>query len=259
MILEQIIEKRKQQLTMEIARTARVEIERAARFSNRPVLNFQEAIKADRLCVIAEVKKASPSKGLIKLDFDPVRIAVTYENAGANAVSVLTEEYYFQGAGSYLKQIREAINLPLLRKDFIIDPYQIYEARVLGADAILLIVSLLPEETLREFLSLAEFLSLSCLVEVHNEAELEIALSCNAKIIGINNRDLKSFEVSLETTKKLACLIPKDCIIVSESGFSLASDFREARAYGADAILIGETLMRSDDIGETLSVLRKGV
>ena len=172
---------------------------------------------------------------------------------------MLTEEHYFQGTGDYLKEIRKAVGLPILRKDFVIDTYQIYEARVMGADAVLLIVSLLSEDQLKEFIQLAHFLSLSCLVEVHDEAEVKTALSCGARIIGINNRNLKTFDVSLETTKRLSLMIPQDRLIVSESGLTDNSDLRAARASGADAVLIGETLMRSADIAETLKSLRCGV
>ena len=209
--------------------------------------------------MIAEVKKASPSKGLIRADFHPVEVAKAYEQNGANALSVLTEEHYFQGNSAYLRAIRAAVNLPILRKDFFIDPYQIYEARVLGADAILLIAALLDTTTMREFAEIAHGLGLACLTEVHNEEELACALEAGCDILGINNRNLKTFEVSLSVTERLARLAPEGRILVSESGIRGNADMKAVRRHGANAVLIGETLMRSGDIGRSLRELRDGV
>lgn len=199
--------------------------------------------------MIAEVKKASPSKGLIRPDFEPVTIAKTYESAGASAISVLTDEKYFQGSIEYLKSIRQAVDLPLLRKDFVIDAYQIYEARAAGADAILLIVAALSREQLVEFGGLARELGMGALIEVHTAEELDVALSTDEPIIGINNRNLQTFETTLDTTIELASRIPSDRVIVSESGIFTRADVERLTAAGVDAILVGESLMREPDPG----------
>lgn len=199
------------------------------------------------LSVIAEVKKGSPSAGTIAADFDPVQIAIDYEAAGADAISVLTDERYFQGHLSYLSRIREAVGLPLLRKDFIIHEVQIHEAVVAGADAILLIVAALPQADLVHLLEVAHGYPLDVLVEVHDAEEMERALDTPARIIGINNRNLKTFEVSLETTERLSEEIGPDQILVSESGIKTAEDANRVRECGADAILVGEALMRAPD------------
>ncbi len=256
MILDEIIEKRKIQLEKEKAKVPFDEIKNLALNTKLNTRNFKSALSGDDLSVICEVKKASPSKGLIRPDLHPVEFAKEYESAGANAISCLTEEYYFQGSSEYLKSISECVNIPILRKDFIIDEYQIYEARTIGASAILLIAAVLDEKTLEKFYQLASSLSLDCLVEVHNECELEKALAVNAEIIGINNRNLKTFEVDLNTTGKLTSLIPKDKVIVSESGIKDNKDMRAVRSLGASAVLIGETLMRSNNISSTLKELR---
>ena len=201
------------------------------------------------LALVAEVKKASPSKGLIRPDFDPVEIAKTYEAAGASAISVLTDEKYFQGRLEYLTAVHDAVSLPVLRKDFIIDPYQVYEARAAGADAVLLIVAALPIEQLKDLTALATELGMASLVEVHSPEELDIALAAGAKIIGINNRNLQTFETKLETTLELASKVPGDRILVSESGIFARWDVERLMAAGVDAILVGESLMREQDPG----------
>lgn len=259
MILDVIIEKRKIQLENEKAKIPLEEMKKLAESIKTQTRDFKKALSGDKLSVICEVKKASPSKGLIRPDFHPLEIAKEYNSAGADAISCLTEEYYFKGSSDYLKEISENVNIPVLRKDFIIDEYQIYEARVIGASAILLIAAVLDEETLLRFYKLASSLSLSSLVEVHNEEELQKALSIGAEIIGINNRNLKTFEVDLNTTGKLASLIPDDKLIVSESGIKDNSDMKEVHNLGASAVLIGETLMRSNDIDKTLKELRENV
>ncbi|MCL6520403.1 MAG: indole-3-glycerol phosphate synthase TrpC [Armatimonadetes bacterium] len=197
--------------------------------------------------LIAEVKKASPSKGLIRSDFDPVAIARAYEEAGASAISVLTDEKYFQGRLEYLTAVRNAVNLPVLRKDFIIDAFQVYEARMAQADAILLIMAALSKSQLAELMALASDLGMACLVEVHTAEELEVALESGAEIIGINNRNLQTFETKLETTVELAKMVPGDRILVSESGIFTRLDVERLMEAGVDAILVGESLMREPD------------
>jgi indole-3-glycerol phosphate synthase len=211
--------------------------------------------KGDTVSLIAEVKKASPSKGIIREDFDPVKIARIYEECLASAISVLTDKAFFQGDLEYLTLIREAVKIPLLRKDFIIDEFQIYEARAFGADAILLIVSILDKTQLAEYQHLANELGLDSLIEVHTEKEVEKAIYADANIIGINNRDLSTFETNIDTTAHLIKLIPDDKIVVSESGISTRDDILTLKDQGVDAVLIGETLMKSDDIGKKIKEL----
>lgn len=260
MILDEIVEKRKIQLEREKAAADFETVKKAAEKLDRRCISFKNALaKPNRLSVISEVKKASPSKGLIQPGFDPVKIAKEYEVCGADAVSCLTEEHYFQGSSEYFKAIRQAICLPMIRKDFIIDEYQIYEARLMGADAILLIAAVLDDEKLKRFGGIAHSLGLDILAETHDENELERVLALDFDIIGINNRNLKTFEVTLETTAKLAGMIPEGKVIVSESGIKDNADMKTVRSYGADAVLIGETLMRSGNIGATLTALRENV
>ncbi|NOY53674.1 MAG: indole-3-glycerol phosphate synthase TrpC [Deltaproteobacteria bacterium] len=205
--------------------------------------------------VIAEVKKASPSKGVIRENFDPVGIARDYEQSGAAAVSVLTEEDFFQGRPDFLSSIRKAVSVPLLRKDFIIDPYQVREARALGADAFLLIVALLDKQKLEELILLGREIGMQALVEVHSGEELDRALDTSAGIIGINNRDLATFATDLETTFRLRERIGADRIVVSESGIREAADLVRLQKAGVDAVLVGETLMRAPRPGEQLQAL----
>ncbi len=216
---------------------------------------FSAIINPNSINLIAEVKKKSPSKGIIRSDFDPVQIANTYQENGAAAVSVLTDKHFFDGNLSYLSSIREAVNLPLLRKDFTIHPYHIFQARVAGADAVLLIVAVLTPEQLKEYIEIAASLSLASLVEVHTEEELKIALDADAAIIGINNRDLRTFNTTLDTTFKLLELIPEGKVVVSESGIYTRDDVEALREVGVNAILVGESLMRSPDIGEKVREL----
>ena len=208
--------------------------------------------------IIAEVKKASPSKGVIKVDFDLVAIARAYADGGAAAISVLTEEKYFQGSRDYLKAIADDLGEncpPLLRKDFLVDPYQIYEARGYRADAVLLIAAILSPSDLVSLLDLAHRLGMSALVEAHTEAEVQAALDAGARIIGINNRDLKTFKVNLETTARLRPLIPSDRLVVSESGISTRADIVYLSQLGVNAALVGEALMTTPDIGQKLKEL----
>ncbi len=213
---------------------------------------FNKALRGPGVSLIAEVKKASPSKGLLCPDFDPTALARTYEKAGAAAVSVLTEKDHFQGSLDYLTAVKEAVRIPVLRKDFIFDPYQVYEAAAAGADALLLIVAILSDEQLKELLDLSTGLGLACLVEVHDEAEMARAAKAGADIIGINNRDLATFKVDMGVTKRLASLAPVGTVIVSESGIRTRDDILRLKEHGADAVLIGETLITSGDIPDTI-------
>ena len=209
----------------------------------------------DRIKFIAEVKKASPSAGIIREDFNYVSIANEYEAGGASAISVLTDKEFFKGDLKYLSEIKETVSLPALRKDFIIDPYQIYEARAAGADLVLLIARILTKEQIEIFLSLSRELGMDCLVEVHENDELEKVLETEAAIIGINNRNLDTFETNLETTLKLCHRISEEKIVVSESGIKTRADVLILEEAGIDAILIGETLMRSKDISQKIKEL----
>lgn len=208
------------------------------------------------LALIAEVKRASPSVGLIAETFDPVEIATRYEGAGADAISVLTDEQFFQGHLDHLRAVRAAVNLPVLRKDFVLDEVQIYEASAAGADAILLIVAALEQKKLLELLDVAQACQLDALVEVHTLEEMDRALETDARIIGINNRNLGTFEVDLETSEILSEQVPPGVLLVSESGIRTAEDSRRLRACGADAILVGETLMRSRDVEREVAALK---
>jgi indole-3-glycerol phosphate synthase len=221
--------------------------------------DFKGAISKDRIAVIAEIKKASPSKGVIQNDFSPKKQAQIYDSANVDAISVLTEDRYFEGKDEYLKLVKGETKKPVLRKDFIVDEYQIKESKILGADAILLIVAIL-QNNLKKFYELARSLELDCLVEVHDEEELKKALDCGCEIIGINNRNLKDFTVDLRTTERLIQNIPDHLTIVSESGIKTVDDVRYLSSIGVNAVLIGETLMRMNKeeilkfIGEVRSV-----
>jgi indole-3-glycerol phosphate synthase len=225
---------------------ALAEKERPANMGSAP-LPFERALAAPGLSFICEVKKASPSKGVIAEDFPWLEIAKDYEEGGAAAISVLTEPEFFLGSDQYLREISAAVKVPTLRKDFIIDPYQLYEAKLLGAKAVLLICALLEPETLSSFIGIANELSLDCLVEIHSEAEAEEALACGARIIGINNRDLVTFNVDTGLTSRLRKLIPSGVLTVAESGIKTAADVRELKDTGVDAVLIGESLMCAAD------------
>ena len=211
-------------------------------------LAFAPALKGDNVRLIAEVKKASPSRGLMSPYFDPIALARTYSENGAAAISVLTDAEYFQGSPEHLTAIRQTVALPLLRKDFIYDEYQVYESAAYSADALLLIAAILEPKQLKKLLSLSTNLGLGCLVEVHNETELNVALDSGAEIIGINNRDLKTFKVDLSTTQRILPFIPEDKIVVSESGINNRADIQRLRDWGIDAVLIGEALVTAKDI-----------
>ncbi|MCH5269539.1 MAG: indole-3-glycerol phosphate synthase TrpC [Lachnospiraceae bacterium] len=217
---------------------------------------FEKALAKEGLGFICEVKKASPSKGVIAEEFPYLEIAKQYEAAGASALSILTEPYYFKGSNDYLREIRQAVSLPILRKDFTVDEYMIYEAKVLGADAVLLICAILSDEQLAAYGKLAKSLGLSALVEAHDEEEVQRAIACGATIIGVNNRNLKDFTVDIHNSVRLRTLVPKEILFVSESGIKTKDDTAKLKENGTDAVLIGETLMRSGNIAETLKELR---
>ena len=220
-----------------------------------PTRGFSRGLAGSERRIIAEVKKASPSRGLIRADFDPVMIAKGYAAHGASAISVLTEEHFFQGSLRHLEEIRQAVNVPLLRKDFTLDPYQIVEAKSCGADAILLIAALLDGSLMRELRAQAGVLGLDSLVEVHDERELSAALDAGAEVIGINNRDLKTFAVDLATTGRLAPLVPPGTPVVCESGIDSLAQIRRVEAWGVHVFLIGESLMRAPEPGKKLAEL----
>lgn len=223
-----------------------------------PSRDFFDAINPEgELKIISEVKHASPSKGIFREDFDPVEIAKSYSAGGASAISVLTDQKYFKGELSYLKNIRQNVETPLLRKDFIVDPYQVYEARLFGADAILLIVAALDQPSLSNLLNLTHSLQMNAIVEVHDEHELDRALEADARIIGINNRDLRTFDVDLNVSIKLSKKVPGDKIVIAESGIGSIEDIDNLRAEGVHVFLIGETFMKAPDPGQKLHELIK--
>lgn len=249
-ILKQIISKKKEKTLLSKAeQPLDVLKEKINNLSSltRPLL--KNINKRDEISLIAEIKKASPSRGVIREDFNPLDIARIYKETGAAAVSVLTEEDHFQGDISYIQQIRDAVSLPILRKDFILDEYQVYESKIFGADAILLIAELFSKERLSELFDLATSLGLDCLIEVHTEKDLKRALALKkANLIGINNRDLHTLEVDFKTTERLFPLIPKEKIVVIESGIKKYQDVLFLKILGAKAVLIGEAFMEATDI-----------
>jgi indole-3-glycerol phosphate synthase len=214
----------------------------------KPALDLALALKSDRIRLIAEVKQSSPSRGKLSPNLNPIGLARTYAEGGAAAISVLTEANYFMGSIEHLAAIKEVVRLPLLRKDFIFDFYQVYESRAYGADALLLIIAILSQEQLKEVISLSHSLGLRCVVEVHNEGEVERAVLSEAEIMGINNRDLNTFVVDINTTRRLRPLIPKEKIVVSESGIKSRRDMEKLRKWGVDAVLVGEALVTAGDV-----------
>ncbi len=262
MILDDILVYRREQLARETARCSLDEMKKRAekQLADRTPLSLAAALKKDTLSCICEVKKASPSKGLIRPDFRPVDFAKEYEAAGANAISCLTEEHYFQGSSEYLAAIRKAVNIPVLRKDFIFDDYQIFEAAAIGADAVLLIAAVLEKTEFDRLYKLARELGLSVLGEMHTVEEMQgYAFDREGMVIGVNNRNLKTFEVDLGTVAKLKPYAPDGAVFVSESGIKTGDDMKRVRSLGADAVLIGETLMRAESITNELHKLREGV
>lgn len=233
--------------------------DRAETFKRDTGFPFEKALRASDIAFICEVKKASPSKGIIAEDFPFLQIAKDYEAAGAAAISCLTEPFRFLGSNKYLRKIAAEVKIPVLRKDFTVDEYMIYEAKILGASAVLLICSILSTSQLKEYLELAHSLGLSALVEAHDEREIEMALNAGARIIGVNNRNLRDFSVDTENSARLRELVPRDKIFVSESGISTAQDVAALRKIGVNAVLIGETLMRAPDKAAKLAELRGSV
>lgn len=217
---------------------------------------FEQALRAPGMSFICEVKRASPSKGLIAADFPYVDIARDYERAGAAAVSCLTEPRWFMGSDDYLREVAHAVSVPVLRKDFVVDPYMVYEARALGASAVLLICALLGDEELAECIGIADELGMSCLVEAHDAGEVRRALAVGARLVGVNNRDLRSFEVDLDVSRRLRALVPPEVLFVSESGYASAAEVARSAADGVDAVLVGEALMRAPDRVAALAALR---
>ncbi|MFQ6100886.1 MAG: indole-3-glycerol phosphate synthase TrpC [Anaerolineae bacterium] len=247
-VLESIIRRK----WVEIARRKRARPLEAVRAeaANAPLArDFVATLRAPGVSLIAEVKRASPSKGVLREDLDPAMLARTYEASGAAAVSVLTDAHFFRGSLDDLRAVRRSVSLPVLRKDFLLDPYQVYEARAAGADAVLLIVAALDDGRLDSLHRLACDLGMAALVEVHDEIELERALAVGPRIVGVNNRDLRTFEVSLETTARLRPLLPPGVVLVAESGIHTREDVARLAAMGADAMLVGEALVRAVDVG----------
>ncbi len=254
-ILDKIVAYKREFLARCMAQTPFEEMAQLAEDAPESLSFFDGLIDVDDIAVIAEVKKASPSKGVIREDFDAVDIAKIYVKNGASALSVLTDEKFFQGSADYLTRISTVVDRPILRKDFTIDPYQIYEARAIGASAVLLIVSILTPGELSSFIATSRALGLDALVEVHEREELMVALDAGAEIVGINNRNLKTFDTSLDTTYGLIGHIPDDVLTVSESGIYTREDVVALRDAGADAVLVGESLMRESDIAAKLQEL----
>ena len=251
MILDEIVlsvkkryEKIKKEIPLEV-------LKEKINFNEKKEYKFYDLFKKNKFIFICECKKASPSKGIIKEDFNYLEIAKEYEASGADAISCLTEPYYFLGSDKYLQDIKKNVSIPVLRKDFIIDPYQIYESKVLGADIILLIVAILKDSELKEYISLAHSLGLSILVETHNEDEIKRAIDAGAKVIGVNNRNLKDFSMDYTLALRMREKYP-DLIMVSESGIRNKEDITNAKKALSDGVLIGEALMKSDNIKETL-------
>ena len=253
MILDQIAEAKKKEVKRDQARWPLAAMKAGLR-NPPPARNFRKAIEDGRCAIIAEVKRKSPSKGIIRKNFDPLEIAQIYEESGAAAVSVLTDYRFFGGKKEFLTRIKERTRLPILRKDFIIDPYQVYETKCLGGDAILLITRLLGKR-LRDYIRLAESLHLFPFVEVHSPEDLDMALAAGADLIGINNRDLMTFATGLQTSLDLAPLIPEGKIVIAESGIHSRKDVEILMAAGIHAFLIGETLMKADDIAAKMKEL----
>lgn len=257
MILEEIAKRTIERVAEEKAAVPLSEMKkRAEALEANTGFPFRKALSGDEISFICEVKRASPSKGLIAPDFPYLDIARDYERAGAAAISCLTEPYWFKGKDEYLTEISKAVKIPVLRKDFTVDEYMIYQAKILGASAVLLICSILSREQLSEYLDTAHSLGLSALVEAHDEDEVRTALSVGAGIIGVNNRDLRTFTVDISNSARLRKLVPPEVLFVSESGIKTAADIEALRSNGTNAVLIGETLMRSPDKKAALDELR---
>ena len=255
-ILDQLADHARERVRIAMETAPLTQVKAAALALPRGDFAFEKALRTPDIAFICECKKASPSKGLISPDFPCLQIARAYEEAGADCLSVLTEPKWFLGRDAYLQEIAGAVSLPCLRKDFTVDAYMIYQARLLGAAAVLLICSILEREQLRDYIALCNSLGLSALVEVHDRAEVPMALDAGARVIGVNNRNLKDFSVDTDNSKRLREAIPPEVLFVSESGVQNAGDVERLRAIGADAVLIGETLMRAQDKRAKLAELR---
>lgn len=256
-ILDQIAEKTRERIEGQKKEISPEKMHEFAdeKASEGDVPSFLEALKKPGISFICEVKKASPSRGLIAPDFPYLQIAKEYEAAGASAISCLTEPHWFLGSDEYLKEITVEVSIPVLRKDFTVDEYMVDQARVFGASAVLLICAILSADEIKKYKARAEELGMDTLIEAHNAGEIRTAIECGAKIIGVNNRNLKDFTVDTDNTKRLIDLIPEDTVFVSESGIKTADDVRKLRDLGADAVLIGETLMRAADKKKKLKEL----
>ena len=255
-ILDKIAERAKLRVARYKEKISADELKQRALSLPRRNFPFEVALKSDGLSFICECKKASPSKGLIAENFPYVEIALEYESAGADAISILTEPEFFLGDDKFLSEIAREVSIPCLRKDFVVDEYMIYQAKILGASALLLICAILDDVELKKFLAACDELGLSALVEAHDESEIKRALDCGARIIGVNNRNLKDFSVDMDNAKRLRELVPRDVLYVSESGVKNSDDVKKIRELGADAVLIGETLMRAVDKTSKLAELR---
>lgn len=257
-ILDEIAEKTRGRIELEKKALPLAKLRKSAEAAAalRTGFSFEEALRTPEISFILEVKKASPSKGIIAEDFPYVEIAKSYEAAGANAISCLTEPFYFLGKDQYVREIASEVSIPILRKDFTVDEYMIYQAAAMGASAVLLICSILNDGELLSYRQLAESLKLSALVETHSQEEIERAVKIGARIIGVNNRNLKNFQVDVTNSLRLRELAPKECLFVSESGIQTHEDIEKLKANGTDAVLIGETLMRAPDKKAMLDELR---
>lgn len=255
-ILDRLAEHARERVTLAKRNISIEELKQSTYALPRGDFEFEKALKKDKISFICECKKASPSKGVIAEDFPYLQIANEYEAAGADCISVLTEPKWFLGDDKYLREIAREVKIPCLRKDFTVDEYMIYEAKCLGASAVLLICSILCEKQIKEYIEICDSLGLSALVEAHDEAEVKTALNCGARIVGVNNRNLKDFSVDTENSRRLRKLIPNDVVFVSESGVKTPYDVQILHEIGADAVLIGETLMRAADKRKALNELR---
>jgi indole-3-glycerol phosphate synthase len=255
-ILDELAEYARKRVEHDKKKISPTEIKRLALSMPKGNFSFEKALRKDDIAFICECKKASPSKGIIAENFPYLDIAQEYEQAGADCISVLTEPSRFLGRDSYLKEITEKVSIPCLRKDFTVDEYMIYQARLLGASAVLLICSILDKLQIKEYINICDTLGLSALVEVHDENEIKTALQSGARIIGVNNRNLKDFSVDTENSRKLRELVPNDVIFVSESGVKTPEDVQKLRDIGANAVLIGETLMRAENKKDMLLKLK---
>lgn len=257
-ILDRIVEARRESIAHRKRVLPEVALKIAVEKKAAPPRDFLGALTRDEINIISELKKASPSRGVIREEYAPAALAVELEKAGATALSVLTEEDFFSGSLSDLKEASKVTRIPILRKDFIVDPWQVWETRAAGADSFLLIVAILPDAMLRELLELGRLLKMEPLVEVHTRAELDRALAAGARILGVNNRDLRNFQVHIETSLDLIEAISDDCIAVSESGLQSHADLARLRGAGFDAFLIGEHLMKDGDAAQAFRALREG-